>query len=166
MQSEDLNCIKTLEMYSVWMMKRMIMLLNWKILRSKVIQFILPNVSELMKLDCYHLVIFLWPQHISMFFFQDPGYLIKSSEILFKNYYFRPGSVIPSSSRHLSSIVKITSKKRQPEIITFKVKHDPIGLCCQAPSQIFLGFYLLVCSTMYTYYYNCQRIEPGAWQFN
>jgi len=32
----------------------------------------------------------------------------------------RPGHVIPSSSRHLSSIVKITSKKRQPEIITFK----------------------------------------------
>ena len=35
----------------------------------------------------------------------------------------RPGSVIPSSSRHLSSIVKITSKKRQPEIITFKVNN-------------------------------------------
>ena len=33
----------------------------------------------------------------------------------------RPGSVLPSSSHHLSSIVKITSKKRQPEIITFKV---------------------------------------------
>lgn len=32
----------------------------------------------------------------------------------------RPGMVLPSSSRHLSSIVKITSKKRQPEIITFK----------------------------------------------
>ena len=32
----------------------------------------------------------------------------------------RPGTVTPSSSRHLSSIVKITSKKRQPEIITFK----------------------------------------------
>ena len=33
----------------------------------------------------------------------------------------RPGTVLPSSSRHLSSVVKITSKKRQPEIITFKV---------------------------------------------
>jgi hypothetical protein len=33
----------------------------------------------------------------------------------------RPGTALPSSSRHLSSIVKITSKKRQPEIITFKV---------------------------------------------
>ena len=33
----------------------------------------------------------------------------------------RSGTVLPSSSRHLSSIVKITSKKRQPEIITFKV---------------------------------------------
>lgn len=32
----------------------------------------------------------------------------------------RPNTAIPSSSRHLSSIVKITSKKRQPEIITFK----------------------------------------------
>lgn len=32
----------------------------------------------------------------------------------------RAGTVLPSSSRHLSSIVKITSKKRQPEIITFK----------------------------------------------
>jgi len=32
----------------------------------------------------------------------------------------RSGSVTPSTSRHLSSIVKITSKKRQPEIITFK----------------------------------------------
>ena len=32
----------------------------------------------------------------------------------------KSGTVVPSSSRHLSSIVKITSKKRQPEIITFK----------------------------------------------
>ena len=33
-----------------------------------------------------------------------------------------------SSSRHLSSIVKITSKKRQPEIITFKVDYCRIIL--------------------------------------
>jgi len=32
----------------------------------------------------------------------------------------RPGTALPASSRHLASIVKITSKKRQPEIITFK----------------------------------------------
>jgi hypothetical protein len=32
----------------------------------------------------------------------------------------RQGSVVPASSHHLSTIVKITSKKRQPEIITFK----------------------------------------------
>jgi len=32
----------------------------------------------------------------------------------------KTGTCLPSSSRHLSSIVKITSKKRQPEIITFK----------------------------------------------
>ena len=38
------------------------------------------------------------------------------------NLFFRPGTCLPSSSRHLSSIVKITSKKRQPEIITFKVE--------------------------------------------
>ena len=37
----------------------------------------------------------------------------------------RPNTVIPSSSHHLSSIVKITSKKRQPEIITFKVNSWP-----------------------------------------
>ena len=28
--------------------------------------------------------------------------------------------MVPASSHHLSTIVKITSKKRQPEIITFK----------------------------------------------
>jgi len=32
----------------------------------------------------------------------------------------RPGTAHQAASRHLSSIVKITSKKRQPEIITFK----------------------------------------------
>lgn len=32
----------------------------------------------------------------------------------------RPGTVTPVASHHLSSIVKITSKKRQPEVITFK----------------------------------------------
>ena len=35
----------------------------------------------------------------------------------------RSGTAVSSSSRHLSSIVKITSKKRQPEIITFKVEY-------------------------------------------
>ena len=32
----------------------------------------------------------------------------------------RPDSLVPAASHHLRSIVKITSKKRQPEIITFK----------------------------------------------
>ena len=51
----------------------------------------------------------------------------------------RPGTVIPSSSHHLSSIVKITSKKRQPEIITFKVT-------LLTPSPMF-STNLIVCSS-------------------
>ena len=51
----------------------------------------------------------------------------------------RPGSVLPSSSHHLSSIVKITSKKRQPEIITFKVT-------LLTPSPMF-STNLIVCSS-------------------
>ena len=41
----------------------------------------------------------------------------------------RPGTALPASSRHLASIVKITSKKRQPEIITFKVRLISCVLC-------------------------------------
>jgi len=46
--------------------------------------------------------------------------LVSTTQLVVLNPGPKPGTCLPSSSRHLSSIVKITSKKRQPEIITFK----------------------------------------------
>jgi len=46
--------------------------------------------------------------------------LVTTSQLVVLHPGPRPGTCLPSSSRHLSTIVKITSKKRQPEVITFK----------------------------------------------
>ena len=50
----------------------------------------------------------------------DPGFFLFSLILIPLLAGNREGSVVPASSHHLSTIVKITSKKRQPEIITFK----------------------------------------------
>jgi len=62
----------------------------------------------------------------------SPCYLLVTTSQLVLLYPGpRPGTCLPSSSRHLSSIVKITSKKRQPEVITFKFgtsKNDEVTI--------------------------------------
>lgn len=74
-----------------------------------------------------------------------PKYFLFVCNSIYLKLFSRPGTCLPSSSRHLSSIVKITSKKRQPEIITFKVEmfephHWPGQLIRTLSTIFFLQF--------------------------